>query len=1297
MGFFDSVASTVFNIATSAYNTVVRPVTTAASSVVRTVSQPIVQGSYSTGATEQVAVQPKPPIVTAVSNRPVTPSPGTTVTPQTTPSGQQVYVTSRASPVQPKPIEVTRPVQVQAPSIAESIGMLAPGAGLVGVAQFISGDRKVVQNAIMDIPGTGTFVTGAPTLAGYRQASLERQQIEAQSRIEQHKRQVEQLRFESTAQNLQNEQRILGYNQREQALRREVSEFNALGPATSIEEYNTRLSTANLLNTKIQGLQAEGSQINADILAGNRNLYKKQIGLLNESDAINRDLVNLNVASANLGTTGIGGLESGYNRIVGPYETILKPYMPEPEAIQPVLSAVSFVNPITAPGKVFDTAASFIGIKTISPATIQESYISDVYTGVREKFATTAILTGVGMGMGGFARVLGPGSEAAIVAASGPKATLVTKATGLTIKHAGTAMGVIYGIDVGARAVFSPDPIRELVRIGAQEVTPMIGGAMLGSKLPEIAAGARKIVGTGVSGFESRIKAGEIGQIGRQIREIPLTSTEQFDVGLAPSGRGKTLLTQKQLAKARGIASTGEENVIAFDVTTGKEIKLVKVKSTSNKVQWEYPEGIDPTHEVISLHSHPKEITFSRGDMRKFGFDPKVNEIAKGVVTPSGKVHIIEKPLKGGYNADVFVQKWMEDYKPNWLRDIFQPKGRRITTFARTAAEMEMPFRIIEPEQNVVLRATRIGPQKTMKVRSVAPEMEPRLFDIEETIKIDWATGKFEPFTSRIGTGKPTTIKPGGSAKLTETQLLGIQERVYRGKPTTYTARQRGRFPGTSEFIDERGFWSYEQFPSERFLDIQAKTIRRGTPKGVGGITQTPKPVLEELGIGKGWKVTEKSATDALAKWNQPELGPPYSTMSSKFNKPFKAVGRKMKVGTSAEVGERIRLSRELSELRASGWMEMGGEPYLGFEFEPLKTGTGKSIVPTGKKYSKPAPSPGGSKTLSKTFKNAEDMLNPISQKSVSKGGMLEVTAISRPLDTSNVGDYSRAYGRNLDAALVKEKEISKWKSPEKSILQDTSSLYSGIWLGRSELPNALGRVRGGRRYDIEEPSLAGPLSLGGFGIPQISMERQDSALSIGVAPMIANIGAIGSKTMSGTALIPGVFGMSGLNMNLRNVQPAIMQLPAIGQLPNIMVGTAIEPALKVTPIITPDIGIKISPIQMQPQIITNIQAPDLGLKQFQQQINITDLEIPPYTPPSYTFEIPPIPPIIVPGFPMGLGGGGGGGGYGGDRGGYLFEETLKGGGESDPFGIGGMNFDALGMMGIPKGTGSGKRRRRRK
>lgn len=164
------------------------------------------------------------------------------------------------------------------------------------------------------------------------------------------------------------------------------------------------------------------------------------------------------------------------------------------------------------------------------------------------------------------------------------------------------------------------------------------------------------------------------------------------------------------------------------------------------------------------------------------------------------------------------------------------------------------------------------------------------------------------------------------------------------------------------------------------------------------------------------------------------------------------------------------------------------------------------------------------------------------------------------------------------------------------------------------------------------------------------------------------------------------------INPSQRNIEP--INIGTRGLLPIDLIGESNLPdtTFRVTPIQ------RVGPIELLIPESRITPIPDITTKLITDQILITTPEIPPYTPPpEYTFEIPPIPPIIIPGFPMGLGGGGGGGGSGGDRGGYLFEETLKGGGESDPFGIGGMNFDALGMMGIPKGTGSGKRRRRRK
>jgi hypothetical protein len=45
-------------------------------------------------------------------------------------------------------------------------------------------------------------------------------------------------------------------------------------------------------------------------------------------------------------------------------------------------------------------------------------------------------------------------------------------------------------------------------------------------------------------------------------------------------------------------------------------------------------------------------------------------------------------------------------------------------------------------------------------------------------------------------------------------------------------------------------------------------------------------------------------------------------------------------------------------------------------------------------------------------------------------------------------------------------------------------------------------------------------------------------------------------------------------------------------------------------------------------------------------------------------------------------------------QGGYLFEETWAAGGDADPFGIGGMNFDAEAMVGMPTRKRSKRRRR---
>lgn len=539
MGLFDSVAGTFFNTATAAYKTVVAPVQTA----VQTITRPVVQGSYSPpGATEQVAVQPRPPIVTSVANQNTFQAqqamvgPQATYTPQTTPSGQQVYVSSRPSPNTPKPIEVTRPVQVQAPSIAESIGMLAPGAGIVGAAQLISGDRRVVQNVISDLPGTGTFVTGAPTLAGYRETNIRQQEAIAQARIEQQNREVEQIKINKAAQTLRNEQAILGYNQREQALRREVSEFNALGPATSIEEYNTRLNTSNLLNTKIQELQTEGSKINADNLAGKQNLYKQQIGLLNENDAINRDLVNLNVASANLGTTGIGGLSAGWEaRVDKPLAEATMGAVGSPFGL-----SSAEVRQGLALNRMVGEARVNAG--DYSPSALSHAFGSGMLEDTLTKPGTALAWTVIGIATGGVTRALAPGMEAAVAASRVPGAALGTRALGTGIRAAPYVMGGLFAGQVGFETGFESTPtglkmrtpggmVSRLGGLTATEIVPMIGGGIIGYNAPEIGQAAYRGVRAGELRFRRFGEGlGEEGLLGpggkRTIKTIDLSKIQ---------------------------------------------------------------------------------------------------------------------------------------------------------------------------------------------------------------------------------------------------------------------------------------------------------------------------------------------------------------------------------------------------------------------------------------------------------------------------------------------------------------------------------------------------------------------------------------------------------------------------------------------------------------------------------------------------------------------------------------------------------------------------------------------------
>lgn len=1107
MGLFDSVAGTFFNTATSVYNAVVRPVVSTATQVVQTVTKPVVQGSYPTGATQQVAVQPKPPIVTSVANQNTLPaqqalaqasgSPVIT-TQQVTPQGQTVYVSSRASPIQPEPVIISRPVQVQAPSIVDVTGALIPGAGLALAARTISGDPQVIQNAAMDI-------------TGLRQVAIQNQQASLQARNDALIARNNTLTQTSLNQRAALEQRVLGFEQKKQRLQERITEFESRGPATSIEEYNTRLNEYNLLTSDISALNLEGERINADAVAANRNLVREQIGILNTRDQLQAEGVALNVQAANIGTTGLAGLTTGFDlRVNKPISDALLTGIGKPFGMSKEDVALGLqLNRQVSEGMVTFGGPS---IQNIGAA-----YGAGMVQDTLMKPGEALFWTGVGIATGGATRALGPGIEGLAAAARVPGASVATRALGAGVRIAPIAMGGLFAGSVGLDVASQGTPGKMVSRLGgltATEILPMIGGGIVGYRAPEILSGAAKTMRGFGGSVGARIKHSELGSISRDLGDIP---------------------------------ALGPQNKAYQGWSVGK----------------------------------PKPVTAKR--------------------------------------------------------------------LART--------------------------------RAIQIESEPRLFDVEARIQGDWSQGAFDPFTTTVGKGKPRVVRPGGTAQLSVAQRLGIQESVYRGKPTTYKPRQRGRFPGVEEYVNEPGFWERDPFPRERFLDLQAKQIRRGQPVGVGGRTATPTPPEWPV-AGTNLKVNERIATNALAKYNvmEPESGA--ASQLSKWNKPIDPISRAAKVSVSPETKVRIQKSRDIAQVYQQGYRAVKLDAAVGLEFEPLGTGTQRALLPGGMKFSKPAPSPGGSKTLAKTFKNAENSLNPIPTRGSNKGGTPELKQVAKDLDVGSVK--------------------SSYETPQIAVPYQDITGVKGVATGRAPLPNAAGFIRGrrGLRFvESEESQIAGPLALRTFGIPQLT-NRESDDYRVGLVPIVGSLGvsaAIMRSQGAGSVNLPSIDKLVGINLD-SGIRPEITRISGIGQLPTSLVGTIIEPRVGVTPFVStrtdimqvPDIAL-IPATTIIPAIT---QTPDITTTLVPGEILITTPEIPVYSPPEYIFEIPPIPPPIIPGFPVAGGGGGGGGGFGG-QGGFLFEESWLAGGNEDPFGVGKMNFDVGTLSGISTGTKGRKRRRR--
>ena len=513
MGFLESVVGTVVNTATTAYNTVVKPVVSTATNVAQAVTKPIVSGSYSTGATQQVAVQPKPPIVTSVANQYTKPaqdalvqSSGSKVitTQQVTPQGETIYVSARTSPVQPEPVIISKPVQVQAPSIKDVAGAFIPGGGIVLAAKTISGDPQVIQNAAMDI-------------AGLRQLTIQNKQAELQARNDALIARSQALTQISLNQQAALEQMVLGFEQKKRQLQERINLFESLGPATSIGEYNTRLNEYNLLTSEISALNLEGERINAEAVAANRNLIREQIGILNTRDQLRAEGVALNIQAANIGTTGLAGLTTGFDlRVNKPISDALLTGIGKPFGMSKEDVALGLqLNRQVSEGMVTYGGPS---IQTTSMA-----YGAGMLQDTLMKPGEAILWATVGIATGGATRALGPGIEGLAAAARAPGASVATRAIGAGVRAAPIVMGGLFAGSVGLDVASQGTPGKMVSRFGgltATEILPMIGGGIVGYQAPEILSGAAKTV-RGVGGS---IRTGDLGEIATELRSIPITN-----------------------------------------------------------------------------------------------------------------------------------------------------------------------------------------------------------------------------------------------------------------------------------------------------------------------------------------------------------------------------------------------------------------------------------------------------------------------------------------------------------------------------------------------------------------------------------------------------------------------------------------------------------------------------------------------------------------------------------------------------------------------------------------------------
>lgn len=243
---------------------------------------------------------------------------------------------------------------------------------------------------------------------------------------------------------------------------------------------------------------------------------------------------------------------------------------------------------------------------------------------------------------------------------------------------------------------------------------------------------------------------------------------------------------------------------------------------------------------------------------------------------------------------------------------------------------------------------------------------------------------------------------------------------------------------------------------------------------------------------------------------------------------------------------------------------------------------------------------------------------------------------------------------------------------------------------------------------------------LGSMRTPAVRIFEDEDQASL-VGPFSIRKPFTVAEEMSGIALVSGSRIASDLrereNQILGGIRLDTTFRPEIEttRLNQVDIAKALETSMKLSPIITPSVRTA----QIPDIALGEIQSPIIGLKELQIQtpdtaliqipteitteLQITELRTPEIQIPRLDygydfrlpdFNIPPFPPLVIPGFPGGIGGGGGGGGFGG-QGGMLFEELFPLGEDVDVFGMGDLDMGAYVRANTPR-TARKKRKRRK-